>query len=1234
VVGIHQKTTYKSVEALYSGNLKERRKKANVIYRNGTPMISTIAPQTTGFRFTYKIDCPICLNARKDCRSRLGKDGGHPVIHCRADISLPQVGNYYRAERDDATGFGQWYYGEPNFVKGKRQSADRDEAYFYKMAAEARLRDERAKAAISKLNNADRDAAYKLLMEMPELSLKAEDRADLNGRGIDDEAIAWFGFRSIESKTILKKAVKPAPAGMDETGRRFSLGKDSSGVWIPIRNWDKEIVAYQVRARVANDAGRYRWGSGSSTTGQARLLTYNNEWPVQVVIPLVITPGDTLNICEGCGAKPLILALQTGRPTIGVVGGQLENSNAQIQDYFKKAQQEYGVTRIVYAPDAGDVGNNQVWDRMTKYFAAHTDLKPSFMWWGQITKNENDVDERTEEDIRNTALVQINALSAIRSKVETPEHQMKAFGVAGARAIYRSVTNNNRRKDTFLPKAAQTTTPLVDVVAHIESGRHLEEVYPITSANRFEIHAKILEAGKYVLDSSMTGTGKSHAYNRKLAPAIQATKYFYVYPDAKNSPIGNEFWEYLPGANRGEILNSVGKRQNAKGVAGEMLSKPPNCIRMDAREVLYSSGVDLNPSEALCNKSCDKYNLCKIPPLERKEGMPMTPSSIGERRAALKRQQIIVHPFGLPPQDSFKYDNVFLVFDEAAMSVIADKEIEVTPAKLGEAYGFFSGNPELRAQLMPLLDWAVKVTAKPLGRMPRKYYGRSILELMADLPDELKDINALMALRSQVDAYVLEVLRAKVPEMKQDGIDREGSPGMKGWERARINSVMYAEYDRVTMAAVETIAGGAWVMPFLDVLLGECGDIRSLRHGGMAITIPESRIVPKIKQAGPGKVVFLDATIKKAELAAKLHVDPSEIVEVKEGLPTAEDPAKMGKLNIIQVPDFGMLTRDRSPGLKKRVAAAIEGVKEQFGFNNVGVFDFSSDLNSQMTGRWFVDDRGDNSYQAKNALILVGTPIKNVGAMLSKYNVWYNKRVGLDDEGFKDFLDEMTNATFEQAIGRTRYARRLCKGEDVTVYIFSDFEFPFHTDIVRAQELHPDAGSKADKFRLAMFNSRERIEEEMSRKAAQGLDPLLTYAELADVAGVSKSTVARLFHSLMSEIYISPEDYDNMVDDMNEVTEEELVVVEEAVNELNEVLNLPDHKGNDRVDAVVFGELAKVPYNLIPLVAEWITPVARQRLATALLTVYIPSTTEGVAWIDLLIKEFDKKYEVNTKAPT
>jgi hypothetical protein len=170
---------------------------------------------------------------------------------------------------------------------------------------------------------------------------------------------------------------------------------------------------------------------------------------------------------------------------------------------------------------------------------------------------------------------------------------------------------------------------------------------------------------------------------------------------------------------------------------------------------------------------------------------------------------------------------------------------------------------------------------------------------------------------------------------------------------------------------------------------------------------------------------------------------------------------KAENLTITQLTDLGKLTLQRGDD-KQRRATAIATHYQQLDLT-AKVIDFKK---YEADGAWYRDSRGVNDFLKVVTLVLIGTPIPNIAALLAEYSILTGQHPTEEDSGFQAFVDFTIRAEFIQAIGRLRAHRR--PDEQLQIVILSDFDLGIPTNKVRASQITLEAADKMERFKIAV----------------------------------------------------------------------------------------------------------------------------------------------------------------------
>ena len=336
-------------------------------------------------RFNRSNACPICNGERKDCRRNTVKN----LIHCRSAVEPPTG---WKFVKEDSEGFGIFAPRRDNWNPEQWQAYRSKQVHLKKIADKNEV-ERQSKALKPQI----RDKYYRQLLAS--LPLHPADQADLLGRGLTNEQIAAWGFKSVGSWQRLDQKFPIALPGLNIDG--ISLNTPKDGYLCPIPDINDRIVGAQLRLRnPGKDEHRYLWlTSANKRNPNGQTPHVSGELPLGVYRPI----GKPLGIAlvEGLGVKPRIASVQ-GWIVIGAAGGNWLSAEKQFKAYLERLSAEAGTKLITLFPDAGDVENVQVCQRWERAIAKVIQWGYSIQvgWWEQVTKLENDIDEITPEQLK------------------------------------------------------------------------------------------------------------------------------------------------------------------------------------------------------------------------------------------------------------------------------------------------------------------------------------------------------------------------------------------------------------------------------------------------------------------------------------------------------------------------------------------------------------------------------------------------------------------------------------------------------------------------------------------------------------------------------------------------------------------------------------------------------------------------------------------------------------------
>ncbi|MBW4565985.1 MAG: hypothetical protein KME32_33895 [Mojavia pulchra JT2-VF2] len=364
--------------------------------------------------------CPICGDISGKCRTKNNQEQGVLCGNSAGYKKWDKEGLYV-CVNDNAKGhtthtwvLAQVHARRQQYASEKEQSPQTTAAK--EQSPQRRTASEKKKQSKPELPVELRDALYRKILSQPQFKLSPGDLANLQKRGLTDKQIDTGMYRSVTSKfpRVLGQFPFTLPGVINVQSNVATLNAFPPGILCPIFQGNL-IVGLKVRKTDVQEGGRYYWATSCTGKNPHGLGAHING-----ELPLAFLPGtgDEIWVTEGSEIKPVILHNKKGVTVAG--GGRSWHSSPE---HFKRFQQHFDAAKkIVLCPDAGDIINRQVapkWLQEADFFEKQGYIV-SFAWWGQVTKEEADIDELEDYS-------QIEFISAISFEELTKEHTKEAY---------------------------------------------------------------------------------------------------------------------------------------------------------------------------------------------------------------------------------------------------------------------------------------------------------------------------------------------------------------------------------------------------------------------------------------------------------------------------------------------------------------------------------------------------------------------------------------------------------------------------------------------------------------------------------------------------------------------------------------------------------------------------------------------------------------------------------------
>jgi hypothetical protein len=912
------------------------------------------------------------------------------------------------------------------FVPRKDRDFDRTEWLEKKLERERDRLEREREHAKNALTIPERDKALRKLSQS--LGLSRWHRQALLDRGLTDSQIESGLFFSIYPKDDVPPGIPPNLPGV--INGKIAAG----GVGIACLAFDGErrAVGYQIRLENVTDS-KYRWAKGLASSHLP-----NGELPISHIIN--DKESDRVWLTEGI-LKPFVAAHKHGINTLGAAGGHFSGSPNQVRDAIEVYRE------VILSPDAGDINNPQVMLRWSKEIKFLESLgKPiSIAWWGQKTKDDDDIDE-------------LSGLEAIEFIAPS---QFLAMGKSESFPFWEQV------KRLVARDRKKTRKPLPSPLPN----KREPKIYDRSD------RLSLWSSSKYILDTSPTGSGKSYDAGLLTPDMLGVTDIIYVNNDPRNvtTPTLKE-WTMLEGRHAGLYRNELKelRTRKRKDSLDRFQEKDlrANCARPYTHAALANQNISHGIESATICQGCQFLELCRSGKGDY--------DYLQKRAIALQSKRLISHPASLPnpkstdPENGYDYSHTALIFEESELSFNTTKVVKVTEKDITASIATLAEkDTDLFLRLKPLLIEIKRIISE---KQPNRYGfdGKSLKEKLLGLIPSNLDLNRLKEALTP-DLSFLD----PISEMGESIADMPIAV-----RRA------FSEKDSSLAEKAENEALKQWLPELINALQGK--GYLSLNHGVLSVSFLDERLQAIISEAA--KVIFLSATESIENLEARSGLE-IEAISTGGSLPS--------NIDFLQVSDLGRNGINRGEGQKRRTKAILDHYR-QIDPNSTAAIRFKShcaDDDDQTSLKHFINSQGTNAIAGVPRLIVDGLPCPNLESLRHDYSI----STGNDPYGedFDRYVHHRILSIVRQEIGRVRanlYPDRRFEIVFLTDYDFSGLIPANQIKQVKAHEITPIAES-------AIERTKRLIGEAVSQLKQTG--EKITERAVASLAGLSRSVVNR-----------------------------------------------------------------------------------------------------------------------------
>jgi hypothetical protein len=954
------------------------------------------------------------------------------------------------------------------FVPRKDRDFDRTVWLEKKLQREIDRLERQKEHAKNALSIPDRDKALRRLSQS--LGLSRRHKQSLLDRGLSESAIESGLFFSIYPDDPVPPGIPPNLPGVI-SGK---IGAGGVGIACLAFDGERRAVGYQIRLENVTDS-KYRWAKGLTSSHLA-----SRELPI-TVIPNG-TGSDQVWLTEGI-LKPFVAAHKHGINAIGAAGGHFSGSASQIKEAIAPYRE------VILSPDAGDIDNPQVmlrWEKEIKFLES-LGKSLSIAWWGQKTKNDDDIDE----------LASLDQVGFI-----TPS-QFLAMGKSEPLPFWEKVKRLAARDRKKTRKPAPSPLP----------NKREPKIYD--RSERLSLWA----SGKYILDTSPTGSGKSHDAGLLTPEMMGVTDLFYITSDPRNiSTPTLKDWPILEGRHAGLYRNELGevRTRKRKDSLDRYQEKDlrANCARPYTHAALANQNIPNGLESATICQGCQFLELCRSGKGDY--------DYLNKRAIALESKRLIAHPSSLPlpksldPENGFDYGNTALIFEESELSFNTTKVVKVTEKDITASIASLAeNNTDLFLRLKPLLIGIKKLLSE---KQPNRYGfdGKTLREkLLGLIPSDIDLIKLKEALTPDLSF---------LDPFSENGQDIADMP--IAVRRA------FSEKDSSLAEKAENEVLKQWLTELIAALQGK--GYLSLNHGILSVSFVDSRLQAIAKEAS--KNIFLSATesIENLEARTGLTID---LITTGGGIPE--------NIDFLQVTDLGRMGINRGEGQKRRTKAILDHYR-QIDPNNTAFIRFQShckDEGDETSLRHFVNSQGTNLIAGKHRLVIDGLPTPNLESLRHDYSISTGNAP--DGEDFDRYVHHRILSIIKQEIGRVRanlYPDRIFEVVLLTDYDFSGLIPANQIKQVKAHEICPAAESAIERTKRLIGEAVSQLQESGQK---------ITERAIASLAGLARTTVhrARAFLDEILATFTIKDSYSNCGQAKN-LTQTDLDLINDAADYL------------------------------------------------------------------------------------
>jgi hypothetical protein len=584
-------------------------------------------------------------------------------------------------------------------------------------------------------------------------------------------------------------------------------------------------------------------------------------------------------------------------------------------------------------------------------------------------------------------------------------------------------------------------------------------------------------SGKYILDTSPTGSGKSHDTGLLTPDMLGVKQIIYITNDPRNVTTSTlKDWPILEGRHAGLYRNELKelRTRKRKDSLDRFQEKDlrANCARPYTHAALANQNIPNGLESATICQGCQFLELCRSGKGDY--------NYLQKRAIALESKRLIAHPSSLPlpksldPENGFDYGNTTLIFEESELSFNTTKLVRVTEKDVTDTIASLAENDtDLFLRLKPLLIEIKRIISE---KQPNRYGfdGKSLKEKLLGL------------IPTNIDSNQLK--QALIPDLSF--LDPISELGESIADMPIAVRRAFAEKDSSLAEKAENEVLKQWLTELIAALHGK--GYLSLNNHILSVSFLDKRFLAIINEAA--KIIFLSATESIENLEARSGL---EIASISTGgsLPS--------NIDFLQVTDLGRMGINRGEGQKRRSKVILDHYRENDS-DNTAFIRFQShckDEGDETSLRHFVNSQGTNAIAGVSRLIIDGLPCPNLESLRHDYAV----STGNDPDGedFDRYVHNRILSIVRQEIGRVR--ANLYPDRRFEIVLLTDYDFRGLIPVnqlkqVKSHEITPLAESVKERTKRLILESVEKLKETGQK---------ITERAVASLAGLARTTISR-----------------------------------------------------------------------------------------------------------------------------